>query len=581
MPAPTASRSSEGRSAALIASRRLMAGALWGLTWGGASWAFPLVDLPGVHAGAPGGITDLAAPDAADLRNQLQIANALPAAAPGWTITPRIGFEEILSDNVTQVHSPRQWDLSTLIAPGIAIEGNTRRVKLNFDYSPSLVYNARTTSNNAIGQQMTGIGSITAIDELAFIDVRTAAGVQSGLGGLGGGAIGASETGGLTALGNAAGLTAANQNASFQTTSAGVSPYLQHQFGDYGSGRLGYSLNMSQTKQIKGTQFNPFPSGAGGQTLISQEINGNYNTGNLLDTFQNTVQFSASQSRSTFGGGNGLTTTAANPYSSNSSTTTFSDQVSAALSHSLSVQVSAGHETIKYSGGNQRNIDGMTWQAGGTWVPNPDSSITLSYGHQNGADSLSFDGHYQLSARTSLSGSYHETLGTQLQNLQQQLQLATPGANGGLINGVNGGPGFVGTSALGLQPGVFRTKTFNVSATNVQDRDSFTLTMTLSDQTVSGQAVAGQVATLSKSGTVSWSHEIKPDLRLSSSFSLNLQNGGVGGTGNSWAANTGVFYALSSTVTTSLRYSHFTRTGSAAIFNIDENQLVAGLTKKF
>ena len=538
--------------------------------------AAPLFDPPAL----PGGIRDLADPDAQDLQHQLQLINGLPLTQPGWTFQPRLGFQEIFSDNVQQAHSPRRWDFSTLVAPGFSLVGNTRRVEMRLDYAPSLIMNARTGSQNAIGQQLNGTATITAVDDLAFLDIRALAGVQSAAGGIGGqGAIGASDTGGITAGG--AGTTA-NRIGSIQTNSIGFTPYLSHQFGDYGTGRLSYSLNLSQATNINGVRFLPVPTGSGGQSLISQEQAGQFKTGDILNFIQDTVSFSLSQSHSTFGNLQGFAgvPTVAN-YSTDSTQSRFGNELSYALSHNLSVQMSLGYENIKYGTRNQTDISGMTWSGGITWTPNPDSSLNMTYGRQNGTDSFGFDGHYRASAFTEFNGAYHETIGTQLQNLQRQLNQGVVGNTGGFVNGNVGGSPFGSVNALGLQPGVFRFKTLSAGATTTRSRDQIGLSVNVTEQTTVGGATAGQTGTTTKSASLSWTHELRDDLRWTSSISYSLKSGGIGGSGNSYALNTGVLHTITPSLSASLRYSFYNRKSSVQVYSFYENLLVLGITKTF
>ena len=93
--------------------------------------------------------------------------------------------------------------------------------------------------------------------DLVFVDVRAVAGVTSQYGGLGGlGTLGAPAGAAATAqtaipslAGNAQGL---NRDNEVQTTSFGISPYLLRQFGDWGTGKLGYSLNVTQIRRVDG-----------------------------------------------------------------------------------------------------------------------------------------------------------------------------------------------------------------------------------------------------------------------------------------------------------------------------------------
>jgi hypothetical protein len=228
----------------------------------GCAAAFPLIDPTNADSVPPG--TELAAPDAQDLKHQMQLANGLlPPAGGGWTIVPRINFQEMLTDNALQANSPRQWDLISYFSPGIHIAGDMPRLQLNFDYAPALSMYARTSSLNTLTQQMTGIGLVTAVPDLAFVDVRAVAGVQNIYGGIGGlGTIGGAGINAGSIPADVPGLEAAstglNRNDEVQTNSFGISPYLLRQFGDWGTGKLGYSFNVTESDRLTSFAASPF-----------------------------------------------------------------------------------------------------------------------------------------------------------------------------------------------------------------------------------------------------------------------------------------------------------------------------------
>ncbi|OIQ69981.1 hypothetical protein GALL_484110 [mine drainage metagenome] len=157
---------------------------LFGLAWAGGALAFPLVD-PNGDTPVPNG-TELAAPDAQDLQHQLQIANGLGGAdAQAWTFTPRIDFQQMLTDNVLQQNSPRLWDTASFFAPGFSLLGNTPRAVVNFTVTPTLSMYARETSLNSLSQQLSGTATLTAVPEMLFVDLRAVAGVTNIYGGVG------------------------------------------------------------------------------------------------------------------------------------------------------------------------------------------------------------------------------------------------------------------------------------------------------------------------------------------------------------------------------------------------------------
>ena len=119
----------------------------------------------------------------------------------------------------------------------------------------------------------------------------------------------------------------------------------------------------------------------------------------------------------------------------------------------------------------RRVIADTVWGFGATLTPDPDSQISIGYGHQNGFNSLNFNANYALTARTTLSASYYSTVQTQLQQIQSQLNLASINQNGTLVNSQTGQPIFLNNAALGVQSGLFETRTFSFTATTLLDRD--------------------------------------------------------------------------------------------------------------
>jgi uncharacterized protein (PEP-CTERM system associated) len=551
----------------------------------GPALAFPSVDA--TNQGYNAATSALSAPDARDLTHQLQISNGLPAAGTdrGWIIRPRLTVEEALTDNVLQVHSPMRWDLTTAISPGISIAGQTPRAVVHLDYAPVLIVNARTGSQNALNQQLNATASIMAIEEFAFIDIRALSGVQSLRGAAGaGGTIGASGGGGFTA-GSATGtgggaLTGNSQQTTVQTASIGISPYLVKRFGDIGTARIGYSLNLSQSSPVTGIQLAPFPTGAATQRFMTSEWTAQFRTGNFLNDFQDTINLDFSQSNGS-GQNNllGSITTGNNSLTSNRQI--ISNDLSYAVSHKLKVTVSIGHEKIVYSGSNIKPIDDVTWSFGTTYTPNAHSEITISYGHQLGAQSLSFLGHVRVTPRTTISASYSDTLGTQLENLQNQLNQGVVGANGSFVNAQTGGQLFGSTNATPPQSGVFRFKTLTATATTQLNRDTISLTLNASSQTSAGGTASSQPSSQSNGVILQWTHELRPDMRLSTSASFNTLSGGFTGSSRSIAFNTGLIYNLTESVSASARYSFFKSTSPNTLFDLYEDIFVLGVTKQF
>lgn len=562
--------------------RRLGVAALACIAGAGSASAFPQFDPnnPAVPVG-----TALPEADAKDLRRQLEIVNGITKAGGGggWIVLPRLSVQEMFTDNVLQVNSPRRWDLATIASPGVTVIGDTARVQVRLDYAPALALYARTGSQNALTHQLNSTGLVTLVPERAFVDVRALAGVQSLNGGVAGlGGIGASGIGPVTAgsfvgqPGNTLGISKQNL---VQTTSASVSPYLLSRFGDYGTGKLGAGVNVSRFSSVSGFSAPPWPTGtSNAQTQVTTEQVGNFTSGEILGRLQNSVNVYLSQTSTSAVNGSSFGSVGA----TTSSRETVSNQLAYALSRSMTIFGSLGYENIQYNGGAAQKISGMTWNVGGTLHPNPDSHITLSYGRQEGADAFAADASYAVTARTSLTIAYSNQLGTQLQNLQRQLDFATVNSGGSLVSGATGGPLFVGNNALGVQPGLYRFENFTATAQTLLDRDQIILGLAYSAQTGTGANAIQANASTVKTASLQWLRQLRPDLSMSTYFAYSLQTGGAY-TGNnpSLAASAALQYTFNESLTGIARYTYFERTSSNPTLNLNQSLVILGLTKQF
>jgi uncharacterized protein (PEP-CTERM system associated) len=559
-----------------------------------AAAAFPLTEDQ-----APPQGTELAAPDEQTLQHQMDLANGLvPPVGGGWIVMPYVNVQAMATDNALQAHEPRQWDLMTYLSPGIHLAGNEPRLQLTFDYAPGLSLYARTSSLNALTQQANGVGNVTVVPDLLFVDLRAVAGVQNLYGGIGG--LGTIGTAGPMAamqptnLANLGGLIGAaglglTRDQEVQTSSVGISPYLLRQFGDWGTGKLGYSFNAASSNMLTGFAASPFPTGGNAsQTMISNQEIAHFDTGDFMQRLQDSFDVNLQQSQTNGGYGYGIASYGS--YASQTSFTIIRDYVSNKLTyqvnHTIAVFGSAGWENINYgqAGGYATpNVNDATWSVGTTLTPSPDSTLTVSYGHLNGFNSFTVNGQIAVTARTTLSVSYLTSAGTQLEYLNSQLNLASYNANGTLVNGQTGGQLYGATNALPVQGGILRTDTLNVGSRTLLDRDTLTFNLLWTQQT--GLGGIASVPTSAKTATGQWLHQLRPDLTLSAAAAFSLQDGffGYAGPGNatSVAASVGLQYRISDKLAASLQYSFFDRQAGTSVYSFYQNMLILGISKSF
>ncbi len=563
----------------------------WLVHAGGAA-AFPLIEPTNADTGAAAsgaGGTELAAPDAQDLRHQLQLANGLAApAGGGWTIVPRLDVQEALNDNVFQVASPRRIDLTTYISPGIAIAGETSHLQLMVNYSPTLEMFMVNGSQNALTQQLNAVGLLTLVPDRLYVDLRAIAGVQATNGLLGGyGTLGSAGPAAITAggvggvIGNGLGLTKADRT---ETVSAGISPYVVGRVGSYGDYRIGASLDVSHQANANGFAVLPFGgSGTAPQTLVTTQEVAHFGSGDYLTTLQDSLDLNLTQSNANYDQSNNTTLAAALLNNSTASQSeTISDQLTWHYNQTIALFASLGWEVIRYSGSNGLNINDATWSVGTTLTPNPDSYLTVSYGHLQGGDSLTMNGHYLVTARTVVSASYASTIGTQLQNLQRQLDLATASGNGGLVNGQTGGTLFNSNNLLNVQPGVYRFNTFSLNTSTTLDRDNISLGISYTKQAGIGSGQFSGTTTTGENATAQWIHSLTPVMTLSGAVSYSRQDyAHGGGLVQSVAAGAVLQYILTETLSTSLRYVFSNQMSAVPGQSMYQDLLIAGFTKQF
>lgn len=560
----------------------VMAAAGWLVQAAGAE-AFPLLDQgsAGTEAAAP---SELSPSDAQDLRHQLQLAGGLaPPPGGGWTIIPSVSLQEAFNDNIFQVHSPRRADLTTYLSPGIAIAGDTSRLQLTARYSPMIEINAINGSQNALTQQLNAVGRLTVVPDRLYIDLRAVAGVQATNGLLGNysslgnaGPATASTSGLGTAAGNGIGLAKNNRT---QTWSAGISPYTVGRLGSYGDYRIGGSVDVSHSASANDFFAVPFGGGNSTQSLVTTQQVAHFSSGDYLTSFQDQLDVNLSQSQTK----NDLQNS--QPFLTDGTTSSnresISDQLTYHYNQTWAFFGSLGWEVIKYSGSNQLNINEGTWSIGTTVTPNPDTSVTLSYGRHEGQTAFNFNARYAATARTVVSASYSSTVGTQLQNVQRQLDLAAANQNGGLVNGQTGGTLFNGNT-LGVQPGVYRFNSFVLNSTTNLDRDSLNFSLGYTNQKGVG---SGQLSTNSSEveyGTAQWIHSLTPLMTLSGAASYTRQQYSNGsGLVQSVAMSAALQYTLSETVTTSARYLFNDQIASHPSLSLYQDLFILGITKQF
>lgn len=479
---------------------------------------------------------------------------------PGFTITPMLSIQEMFNDNIFQTETDRRADFVTLITPSLSIGANTPRLNLTLAYAPTYQYYARNPSENGFIHQMFGVASLEVVPDTLFVNGRVFATVAPTNGGVIGGGFGVPLTSG-TALGTGP-LTLSSQGRT-QIFGASVSPYLVHRFGEYGTGTLGLTLDETYSSDSVDS--------GGSSRFSTVDATGQFQTGSYFGRVQDTVTLNANRTT-----GTGVLDGARQESAVN--------QLGYALNAQWQVFGRLGWENIIYGGTPSTHINDAVWGAGVTYTPNADSSITLSYDHQDGISGFQALAHYAITPRTMLTASYSHSLQTNLQYVSTQLAQAAVGPNGQPILGPNGAPLVLVYSALGVQDTLYQTDTLAVGMTTLLDRDTISLSVDrVNEEPISsgGNTNPGLAQELT-TGTVSWARALNERATLSASFSYGSGSlGTAGGWEDLISAALGYIYRISPTLTGSASYQYYRRNSTIAGDSMYVNVVLVGITKQF
>jgi uncharacterized protein (PEP-CTERM system associated) len=530
--------------------------------------------LPNVGAG----------PRVGDLRSQLLGLlgpQGTTAAQPPWIFSPSLGVELGITDNAREIKTPRVADVFTLISPQLIVSGDTANIVANLAYTPQFTVYAKNGALDQAYQSFNGQTIAQLVPNVVFLNLR-----------------GSITQGSETGVGQVQTQPYNTQN-SVQTITYEVSPHISKALGSWGTGTVTYAFD--QSLQSNTSNQIPFNNTAG------QSAYGN--VGNLT-TNTETANFTTGENLNHF---NINTTATASQYNgTQASNTGHSEDVNVeltyAVTHKVSLLSGIGYQIIEYGSSlgtnNGYNNTGITYNVGVTYTPNPDSSITLRYGRQDGSTNISFDAAFAPTSRTRLIARYTNGVTTNLQQAQNQLNNTSVSSNGTLIDNATGAP--VLNSATGTQNSVYRDNDFSGTLLYLRDRDSYSIsagyevrtTLTASSTLLNNGIVPAGTTTNSTYINLGWQHDLSPDMNFSATgqYGLNNNTGTLIGSGTqntSTLSITGVLTKqFTETLSGSVRYTYTSQVGgqyvqASSIGNgvntgtYSQNVFLVGLRKSF
>ena len=550
-------------------------------------------ELPG---GGPLPTTGLDTVRLGDLRGALE--SYLPNAPPrtvgrNWQVSASVGADLGLTDNAYRVNSPRRADVFALITPAVVVSGDTAHVQANAVYAPSISIYANNGNQTRVDQFGQAGALVTFVPDTLFLNLRGSVTESSATGGFG-----------TNGFGNG-GQQGFNRNNQVTSVALSASPYVQHRFGGWGTGVLAYSVAQTLQDSAFGNsgQVNGQVNGFGNQAfygstgnLTTQQERATFTTGENFGRVNDTVALSATQ----YDGVNSYR----GAYRNEASNTT-----AYAVTRAVTALATIGYQDLRYGGTPGYRYSGPLWNVGGRYAPNPNLSLTLTYGERDGFSDFAADGYWSPSARTAIYVRYGTGLTSDAENLQSTLATTTVGPTGQLTDRTTGAPVSGTNGFFGTQNNLYELRRFSVTGLLSLDRDSFTASLSNEQRTSVSTTVsnAGQgvvppgTSTNGTYGSVGWGHQLSDRLtsNVSVSYGVNDNGSALGlgsGSQTSFSGTAGLFYIISPTLTGSARYSHTTQSGSGLngfntinTFNNNgfrsgsytENLLLVGLRKSF
>ena len=465
-----------------------------------------------------------------NLRGQAErmLGSAPPPSSPNqraWTLDGAVTLEErfMVPGQASAGSKAPSAEYVTNLSPSVVLSGQTQRVTVNLNYRPQAQYYLENKKQNRIDQNLTGSAQATIIPEAVFVDARALTTVQS-------------------RVANQApqGLSTLNKQDTIQTSNFSISPYAKKRFGSLGTLEGGYSFS----DLIRSNATSTIPGAANNGSTLTNKVYLGFVTGESLGRFNDNILASATK----FDGAGIMQN--AHRYIAN-------NELGYAITRNITMLAAGGIEDIRYGGTPGVRISDAIWSVGVTLRPNDLSTLTMRY-----ADGLASDA----------------------EEIQNRLATASLDSAGNAYDSSTGAPIFGSSNTFSPQSALNRVKTMTSSIIYILDRDTVSVGLTRTQRSpLSVQAGAPAANSSSLLGNLSWMHEFTSDVSVSSFLQYGTQSTAslAGGDSKLLLATVSTGYAISQTLTASLRYMLNKRSSNTPTGNTTQHMIIVSLHKGF
>jgi len=495
--------------------------------------------------------------------------------APPWLITPRFGINEIVTDNVRQDYFNRQEDLVSQIYGGVLIGADTSHLTGILDYSGVLNENINATDQNRFSNYAFLSAHATILPGTLLADIH-------------------GTIDDILRTGGGAGLnpTLLQNGQVTHSYLLSASPYYVGRLGDIGFASLRYQVSQAWFSQnadaisIPGLNLGPVTSSTQQQARLDIKLPGTF-----VPRLATHIGLSA---------GSEITGLAAVGTFLRSTNQVINEYQ---LTRSISLIGAGGWEWLQDRYHPLVTGQGATWDVGGRWQPNVNSSILVLWGHHDLKTDIEGEMQYRLTPFTSVYLAYTDSIGTAQQSLianNDASQLNPAGPVSGISFNQSPTLGMLNDAALAsagdtdtvgvplgiplddvenftpLENDIFRTKLLRgILYTNLGDSPVAVTVYNAQQFSLTG---GSPPETTTRGANVSWAPTLSEDL-------FAFLQGGVNyidtDRGNTYNAAFGGHYILSPTLSAGLRYDFVYRTARPYTGGYIQNAVTLSLNKNF
>jgi uncharacterized protein (PEP-CTERM system associated) len=510
--------------------------------------------LPTETQGAPPFSTSLSLGDVPDA-----VAQSLPVLQAqlqkGLIITPSIGIQEDLTNSNFTSSSKNSLDLITTIRPGLFLEDNvTPSDNIILNYQPRISLYAEQSGQNQIAQSLNAAGDLALVPNSLTVSTRGYATEQPTIGGV-----------------NSGGTNLLSPNDTTTTQSYSVSPTYLHSFDGIGTLDINYLLSYTRetgNAAHLSTSSEPFFNSG---NVTAQTETASFHTAPIYERFDDIISSSTTEDI-----GTGVLNNAHQYF--------FDDTIRYALFQHFILSGTGGYEDLSYAGLPPITVRDAIWNVEVNVQPSSATNIDLKYQHMYGFNAPFLLASYALTARTTLTANYSESLGSQQQSISSGVSGSSVNTIGQSVSSTSGTPVQLSNQLLSQQSNLQRLTIFAISSTTTWSRDTLSISFLHQDEKL--VAVAPGFVGFSQnssSGNITYTHALTQRLLFLTYFEYgSVYSAAVAQkTTDRYSALLDVNYSLSPSLITDAQLivanQNTDNIGSTQV----QYSLIFGLTKSF